>query len=282
MQRAPAYRLAEIEPYPAHVIAAEGDIAVDTAPDAYRGQPEPRSLNAPADDVGQRRLEAEKSKAGVEPSVEVDIRVVAAHTEQQQHRSRFSAEPNGETPAQGSEVSIFVPCRVHSHSAIGAQRMRHRFPDMSRGRIERGTHQMNGPLVVRAVAIVVLVAIAAGLGVAAYNVGVNVGLNLAVESGQPVPVVPYAYGPYGHGGFGFFGIIFWILGFFLVIGLIRAAFGMGRGGRGGWGRWGGPMGPGGPGGFGGSDRVAEWHRELHRREESASSDAGGTRNAPTA
>jgi hypothetical protein len=74
--------------------------------------------------------------------------------------------------------------------------------------------------------------------------------------------VPGHYGwgaPYGHGhiGFGFFGIIFWILGIFLVFALLRAAFG-GWGG-GGWG--------GGPGGRGGRQEMFEgWHREMHRRE----------------
>ncbi len=144
---------------------------------------------------------------------------------------------------------------------------------------------MTGRFIFRGVAVLLLIAVAAALGVAAYNIGVNVGLNVAqqvaIQDGQPVPIAPYGYGPYWHGGFGFFGIIFWILGFFLIVGLIRAAFGMGRGGRGGWGRWGGPMGPGGPGGFGGGDRVAEWHRELHRREETGGSDAAGPRN-PTA
>ena len=52
---------------------------------------------------------------------------------------------------------------------------------------------------------------------------------------------------------------------FILFGLIRAAFGWGRGwGRGGWG----PGGPGGPGhrpGYGAWDvRVGEVHDELHR------------------
>lgn len=116
------------------------------------------------------------------------------------------------------------------------------------------------------------IAIAVGIGAAVYNAGVTAGLAEAAQqaaaSGDPV-TVPYAYGygPYWHGpfgfGFGFFGIFFLILGIFLVIGLVRAAFG--------WGRWNGPRGPrgpGGPGGWGGDrrDRVEEWHRELHRRD----------------
>jgi hypothetical protein len=137
----------------------------------------------------------------------------------------------------------------------------------------------------RAIALVLLLVVLGGLGVLAYNAGVTAGATQAaqvvVQDGQPVTVVPYAPYPYWHGGFGFFGFIFWILGFFLIIGLLRAVFGWGRWGRGGWGGSGGhgyyggpggPAGPGGPGGPGGPygdrmDRVADWHRELHRRDE---------------
>jgi hypothetical protein len=46
---------------------------------------------------------------------------------------------------------------------------------------------------------------------------------------------------------------------FLVIGLVRAAFG--------WGRHGGPGGHGGRGGWGGRrEMLEEMHRELHRRD----------------
>ena len=143
---------------------------------------------------------------------------------------------------------------------------------------------MNGRFFSRALAFVLLIVVVGGLGVLAYNAGVSAGITQAaqvvVQEGQPVTVVPYAYGPYWHGGgIGFFGIFFWIIGFFLIIGLLRAIFGWGRGGwgRGGWGKYGyyGPGGPGGPGASGapyGSERVSEWHRELHRREESAGSD----------
>jgi hypothetical protein len=123
-----------------------------------------------------------------------------------------------------------------------------------------------------------------GLGVLAYNSGLAAGIaqstQVVVQDGQPVTVVPYPYGPGWHGGFGFFGFIFWILGFFLIIGLLRAIFGWGRGGRG-WGPGGpakyGYYGYGGPGG----DRVSEWHRELHRREEAQGSGVSPTPpNAP--
>jgi hypothetical protein len=57
-------------------------------------------------------------------------------------------------------------------------------------------------------------------------------------------------------GFGFFGIFFWILGFFLIFALLRAAFGWGNGG------------PRGPGGWSGGrrERLEELHRELHRND----------------
>lgn len=150
---------------------------------------------------------------------------------------------------------------------------------------------MNGRSIFRALAVVLLLAVLAGIGVSVYNAGLAAGFNHAVQqaiqNGQPVPVIPYGYGPYGHGGIGFLGIFLFIIGIFLVFGLIRAAFGMGRGGRGGWGKWGhypgGPRGPGGPGGsYGGGDRISEWHRELHRREEAGESDTGQGRPTPGA
>jgi hypothetical protein len=132
----------------------------------------------------------------------------------------------------------------------------------------------------RVFAAVLAVAIAVGIGVAIYNAGVSAGFaeaaRQAAAAGDPIPVPgwwglgwlgPYGNGPFGP-GIGFFGVIFWILGVFLVIGLLRAAFG--------WGRWRGP-GPGsGRRGWGDrSERVEEWHRELHRRE----ADAGPPRTA---
>jgi len=117
----------------------------------------------------------------------------------------------------------------------------------------------------RVLAALLLVAVVVGLGTAIYNQGVTTGLaeaaREAAASGDPVPVNPYAYGwggpyaggPWGWGFGGFFGLLFGIFMIFLVIGLIRAAFGGWRGGGpDGWGRR--------------HERVAEWHRELHRRE----------------
>jgi hypothetical protein len=127
----------------------------------------------------------------------------------------------------------------------------------------------------RFVAFLLAVAVAIGIGAAVYNAGVTAGIDeaarLAASSGDPLPVPNYGYGyggPYWHGpgGFGFFGIIFLILGFFLIVGLARAAFG--------WGRWHGPR--GGSGGWGGRhERMEELHRELHRRDAEGAQPAAG-------
>ncbi len=101
---------------------------------------------------------------------------------------------------------------------------------------------MFGRTILGVLAVMALVALVAFAGTSVYNAGVSQGLadaaSAAAASGDPVPVVVAPYGGhygYGYGGPGFFGIFFWILGFFLIFGLLRAAFG--------WGRWGG----GGPG-----------------------------------
>jgi hypothetical protein len=122
-------------------------------------------------------------------------------------------------------------------------------------------------------ALIVMVGVLAGIGVGAYNAGVSQGLADAAIAAQaagdtPAVVYPQYIGHYGYGyggwGFGFFGIFFWILGFFLILGLLRAAFG--------WGRWGG----GGPGrgGWNRDERIAELHREMHRRDEQAPGSTG--------
>lgn len=133
---------------------------------------------------------------------------------------------------------------------------------------------MNGRTIARILLAVVLVGGAIGLGVNAYNAGVTAGL---AQSGQIVvtpggyPVAPYVGYGYGGHGFGFFGFLGGLLFLFLLIGLVRAAFGGGRrgwgpGGHGGWG----PSGHGGPGGPGGwrsdawEQRIKETHDALHR------------------
>jgi hypothetical protein len=138
---------------------------------------------------------------------------------------------------------------------------------------------VNRRVVLGILAVLVLALLAGSIGTAVYNAGVHAGLadaaQQAAASGDPVAVPAYGYGPYWHGGwgFGFFGIIFWILGIFLVIGLVRGALGWGRGrGPGGYGGYGGWRGPG---DGGRREMVEEWHREMHRRE-------AGTGDAPGA
>jgi hypothetical protein len=125
--------------------------------------------------------------------------------------------------------------------------------------------------VFQVLAVLFVAAVVAAIGFGVYNAGVSAGLaeNIqALPSGEAVPYAPYApYGPYGYGwggwhgpGPGFFGIIFWILGIFLIFALLRAAFGRGRwGGPGGWGN-----------GGQGRDRIEALHRELHERQGSPS------------
>lgn len=124
---------------------------------------------------------------------------------------------------------------------------------------------MDGRGFLRVLGVIVVMAILAGIGIGIYNAGVGDGVaevaRQAAADGETVTVVPgygYGYGWHGWGG-GFFpfGIFFWILGVFLVLGLLRAAFGRGH-------RYGGP----GPGGHGGwreerERRFEAWHRAAH-------------------
>jgi len=113
---------------------------------------------------------------------------------------------------------------------------------------------MNGRTIAQILLVIVLAVGAVGLGVTAYNAGVTQGL---AQSGAvavaPVPyVAPYVGWGWGWGhGFGFFGFLGGLLFLFLLIGLIRAAFGPRRG-------WGGGY----PGGW--EDRAREGHDEWHR------------------
>ena len=136
---------------------------------------------------------------------------------------------------------------------------------------------MSGRTFAAILLVIVLGIGATALGVTAYNAGVTAGLaqNVA-ESGGSVVVAPgYGVGPYvgwGYGwggGFGFLGFFAFLFFIFIVFGLIRAVFGMGRG----WGHRG-YYGPGGPGrgwdyrhgnGYDAwNDRVREVHDELHK------------------
>jgi hypothetical protein len=99
--------------------------------------------------------------------------------------------------------------------------------------------------------IIVVLVIAAIAGAFGYQLGVSQGL---VATGTAVAPAVY-YHPYFFGGFGF---LFPLLFLFLIFGLLRAAFGRGRGW--GYGGWGG-MGPGyyqSP-----RDRIEALHKELH-------------------
>lgn len=116
----------------------------------------------------------------------------------------------------------------------------------------------------RLIAALALVGLIAIIGIGVYDAGVGAGLAQAgrdvVASGAPAPVVYYPGPYYGHGwGFGFFGIFFWILGIFLIFGLLRAAFGRGRwGGPGGWSRHDGPR-----------NHLEDWHRQAHEASKDA-------------
>jgi hypothetical protein len=141
----------------------------------------------------------------------------------------------------------------------------------------------------------VFVGVVIAIGVGIYQAGVAQGVIDAgrFPAGAPVPVGGYDNGY--HGGFGFLGLLFPLLFLFIVFGLIRAAFGRGRGwghhgyGRGyGYGpRWGGGWdkgdGPEGSGPDGWRDernrRMAELHRRLHEDDAGPAPSSGGTPGA---
>ena len=124
---------------------------------------------------------------------------------------------------------------------------------------------MNGRTFARILLAVVLVGGALSLGVGAYNAGVTAGL---AQTGQVVVAsggylapggayIGYGWG-WGH-GFGFFGFLGGLLFLFLLIGLLRVAFG---GPRSGWGPGAGSRHGWGHGGW--EDRAREAHDAWHR------------------
>ena len=86
----------------------------------------------------------------------------------------------------------------------------------------------------RVLAALVLIGLMVAIGVGVYNAGVTRRPCPDREPpSRPARRSSYYRAVLGHpgagGGFGFFGIFFWILGIFLIFGLLRAAFGWGRG-----------------------------------------------------
>jgi hypothetical protein len=132
--------------------------------------------------------------------------------------------------------------------------------------------------------VLIAVGVVVGIGSEVYNTGFAQGVLQAehVPAGQPVPVPGYGYGyGYGYHGFNFLGLLFPLFFLFIIFGLIRAAFGRGRGWGPGYGRGHG-WGPGWGAGWDKSEglagptawreerdrRMAELHRRLHEEEPS--------------
>ena len=120
-------------------------------------------------------------------------------------------------------------------------------------------------VVSRIVAVVVMIALVAGIGAFAYQAGVQQGAALVAKAGDGAtvaPVAPYPYYGYGpfHSPFGFmlapFGCLIPLFGFFLFFGLMRFIFRpWGWGHHHGWrGHW---MKDGVPPMF------DEWHKKMH-------------------
>lgn len=114
-------------------------------------------------------------------------------------------------------------------------------------------------------AMIVILAI----GLVGYQIGISQTIATQLPAGA-APVAYYGY-PY-HFGFGFLGFLLPLFFLFLFFGLMRAAFGGGRGwskdghGYGYMGRWG-----------DGRQRIEELHRELHGEKPSS----GGPSSGPT-
>ena len=139
---------------------------------------------------------------------------------------------------------------------------------------------MNGSNTVRVIAGIVLALIVAGIGIGAYQLGVQAGQVQQAGAAVAPAVAPYAYygwHPFGF-GFGFFGFFGTLLFFFLIFVLIRAVLFGGRGRR-----WGGP-GNGGSRGWHGApweyrarETFEDWHREAHQGPSTGSPPESGQR-----
>lgn len=101
-------------------------------------------------------------------------------------------------------------------------------------------------------AMIVILAI----GLVGYQIGISQTIATQLPAGA-APVAYYGY-PY-HFGFGFLGFLFPLFFLFLIFGLMRAAFGGGRG----WSKGGTGYGYMGRGWGDGRQRIEELHRELH-------------------
>jgi len=133
--------------------------------------------------------------------------------------------------------------------------------------------------------LIVVLAIGGGaIATTAYQAGLTTAV-AQVPAGSatvvtPIVVPAYAYG--FHPGFGILGFLGTILFLFLVFGLIRAIFGLGRGRRHGWGPSGPGWGPGGwgpngdgagPSGAGGPGGSNPWQARAHQTFETWHSEA---------
>ena len=139
---------------------------------------------------------------------------------------------------------------------------------------------MNGSNTVRVIAGIVLALLVAGIGIGAYQLGIQAGQVQETGAAVAPAVVPYAYygwHPFGF-GFGFFGFFGTLLFFLLIFVLIRAVVFGGRG------RWGG-RGYGGPRGWRGGpwesharDTFEDWHRDAHEGRSSETRPDSGPRS----
>ena len=148
-------------------------------------------------------------------------------------------------------------------------------------------------------AVILAIVAVVGIGIAAFNAGVDEGISRELAQGgtgdKVVRVVGPGYG-WGYGrGFGFpFGLILFPLFIIGIVLLVRGAFARGRWGGPRWwgpGGWG-PGGPGGPGGYGspgpwgGPAAFDEYHRRLHEQPRTPAgpgdAPAGGATREPPA
>ena len=115
-------------------------------------------------------------------------------------------------------------------------------------------------------AAILVVLLLVGIGVGAYNWGVNEGID---QSGKAVEVVRYVG---GHGGFGFFPFFLFFPLFFLALFAFKGAM---------WRRHGDHNGPGGHG-PGGHSRWEQGFEDWHRKQHDVGTggpDAGGQPSA---